>query len=227
MTAAVQGVSADYARQLTDRIKVAAEGTWQLLMEAYTVGAHLALGYGSWDDYCTREFGALRLKLPREDRVETVQSLRSAGLSIRAIASATGHSVNTIQADMAQVYQSDTPLPARSYSAEPASADHDGLAAAVAAELAAGDEAHAEQAKAVQGIDGKTYPAQQKRAPYRKPLPDVARNAGFELRKSMERIERLFDDDRYRSNAEQVATALRGHLLYVAETVTAVLDQLP
>lgn len=81
--------SAEYARQLTDRIKVAVEGTWHLITEAYQSRAWSVLGYASWDDYCTREFGTARLKLPREDRISTVQSLRDAGLSLRAIAAAT------------------------------------------------------------------------------------------------------------------------------------------
>lgn len=69
------------------------------------------LGYSSWDDYCTREFGTSRLKLPREDRAEHVASLRESGLSIRAIASATGSSKNTIKSDLRQVGQFDPPVP--------------------------------------------------------------------------------------------------------------------
>lgn len=42
-------------------------------------------------------------------RREVVASLRDQGLSLRAIASATGNSVNTVRAALDQVYQSDTP----------------------------------------------------------------------------------------------------------------------
>src|SRR5690625_5120493 len=90
MTIQPNEASPDYARQLTDRIRVAVEGTWQLIVEAYQSRAWAALGYSSWDDYCTREFGTSRLKLPREERTEQVSSLRAAGLSLRAIQSATG-----------------------------------------------------------------------------------------------------------------------------------------
>lgn len=65
------------------------------------------------------------------------------------------------------------------------------------------------------------------RKPARKPITDAAVSAGFEVRKAVERIERIVSDDRFRANEEQVSNALRGHLLYVAETVTAVLEQLP
>lgn len=96
------------ARALTDRIKVAVEGTWLLIQEAYTSRAWAALGYETWDAYCTAEFGTTRLRLPREERQEVVASLRESGLSVRAIASATGNSTRTVQKDL-QVSSSTTP----------------------------------------------------------------------------------------------------------------------
>jgi hypothetical protein len=91
------------ARALTDCIKVGVEAIWELVTQAYTLRAWSSLGYQSWDDYCTREFGATRLRLPREERTEVVASLRESGLSIRAIAAATGVDKNTVQSDLAQV----------------------------------------------------------------------------------------------------------------------------
>jgi protein gp37 len=88
------------ARQLTDRIKVAVEGTWLLIQEAYTSRTWAVLGYDTWDTYCAEEFGASRLRLPREERQEVVASLRESGLSTRAIASATGVNQATISRDL-------------------------------------------------------------------------------------------------------------------------------
>ncbi len=105
----VEVLDAARARDLTDRIKVAVEATWQLIAEAYTARAWAALGYSSWDDYCTREFGNARLRLPREDRQEAVASLRESGLSVRAIAAATGVSKNTVKTDLRQVGHFDPP----------------------------------------------------------------------------------------------------------------------
>lgn len=85
-----EGLSRVDARRLTDEIRVQLDRTWELVVEAYRGGAHRALGYGSWDEYCRAEFGSNRIKLPREERQETVRSLREAGLSIRAISAATG-----------------------------------------------------------------------------------------------------------------------------------------
>lgn len=99
MTQAITLSSVD-ARILTDRIKVGVEAVWDLITQAYTERAWDVLGYSSWDDYCTREFGTSRLRLPREERSEVVASLRESGLSIRAIASATGHGVATIKRDL-------------------------------------------------------------------------------------------------------------------------------
>lgn len=93
--------TAEDARRLTDQIKVAVEGVWHLIEQAYTTRAWSALGHSSWDDYCTREFGTSRLRLPREDRQEVVASLRQSGLSLRAISSATGESEATVRRDLA------------------------------------------------------------------------------------------------------------------------------
>lgn len=97
-------ITADAARRLTDQIKVAVEATWQLVIQAYESRAWLALGYSSWDDYCSREFGACRLRLPREERQEIVGSLRDAGLSIRAIAAATGVGRGTVEREHADQF---------------------------------------------------------------------------------------------------------------------------
>lgn len=102
-------LTSEEARVLTDRIKVGVEAVWELVTQAYQAGAHRALGYSSWDDYCTREFGTSRIRLPREERQEVVASLRESGLSIRAITAATGLSDNTVTKDLRQVSQSATP----------------------------------------------------------------------------------------------------------------------
>ena len=103
-------ITAEAARRLTDQIKAAVEVTWQLIIDAYVSRAWAALGYSTWDDYCTREFGASRLRLPREERSEVVSSLRDAGLSIRAIAAATGDSTRTVQRSLPPVANA-TPVP--------------------------------------------------------------------------------------------------------------------
>jgi transposase-like protein len=93
-------ISAADARELTDRIRVGVEAIWELVKQAYKSRAWAVLGYDSWDDYCTREFGTSRIRLPREERQEVVSSMREIGMSTRAIASATGTSYDTVQRDL-------------------------------------------------------------------------------------------------------------------------------
>ena len=60
----------------------------------------------------------------------------------------------------------------------------------------------------------------------RRPLPESARTSGWRLRRDIERIERIFNDDRFSSNKRQVAATLRGHLEYAAEVCQDLLSRL-
>ena len=64
----------------------------------------------------------------------------------------------------------------------------------------------------VTGLDGKTYTRPAPRATPRRALVDTARDAGQELRKAVERLERIAADDRFARNKEEVAAHLRHHL---------------
>ena len=62
--------------------------------------------------------------------------------------------------------------------------------------------------------------------PKRRPLPVVAERAGWDLRKAMERVERVVADDRFDGHREQVAAHLRGHLSYAIEVCQDLLTRL-
>ncbi|WP_445168763.1 helix-turn-helix domain-containing protein [Mycolicibacterium sp. Dal123E01] len=146
------GLTVEQARQLTDEIKVDAGALWTKLARAYTERAWAALDYASWDAYCAGEFQSLRLRLPLEERQEVVRSLRDAGLSIRAIASGTGSSDQTVQRDLkAGVVNHYT---SRDASGEPIDAE-------VVEER---PDEHSEHAT-ITGMDGKAHPR-------RKPMSD-------------------------------------------------------
>lgn len=104
-------ISAADARELTDRIRVGVEAIWELVKQAFQSRAWAALGYDSWDDYCTREFGTSRIRLPREERQEVVASMREIGMSTRAIASATGVSDGTVRNSLKAGAQNYAPAP--------------------------------------------------------------------------------------------------------------------
>ena len=58
MTAQIQkaAITEAQARQLTDRIKTAADQLWSLLLEAHESKAWAALGYKNWREYAVAEF---------------------------------------------------------------------------------------------------------------------------------------------------------------------------
>lgn len=209
------------ARRLTDKIKIGVEGIWHLIEEAYTSRAWQALGYSSWDDYCTREFGTSRIGIPREEQPQRVSSLRDAGLSIRAIRSATGLAKDTI-AKAIEVSQPGTPG-AGAPNPAPVS---------VAPVSAGGGEAPADTGqpapRPITGIDGKTYPRPEPKSPRapRRAITDQFFDAAFDLGKAVERVSRLSQDDRFPHNKEKIATKHRNDLIRARDLVTQVIELL-
>ncbi|QTD97021.1 hypothetical protein [Streptomyces cyanogenus] len=173
------------ARALTDRIKIAVEGTWQLIREAYTTRTWAVLGYDTWDAYCTAEFGETRLRLPREERQEVVASLRDSGLSVRAIASATGVGRGTVERDLAGV-PSGTP----------------GTRSVVGTDGRVYAQSRASDADIVDAelVDEPARPEPPKVK--RRPLPEAFTDAGRDLTRAAERLARLTEDDRFARNRE-------------------------
>lgn len=90
----------DEALALTDEIRVSVADLEMKIVQAYYGRAWTALEYESWDEYIQGEFKTAPLALPREDRKTQVASLRSQGLSLRAIASATGVDHKTVKNDL-------------------------------------------------------------------------------------------------------------------------------
>lgn len=96
------------ARELTSKINGHLADLWALVVAAWTGRVWLALGYGSWDAWCRAEIKTGHLRIPGEERVEVVGTLRQAGMSTRAIASATGMSKDTV--NRVQGVSDETPL---------------------------------------------------------------------------------------------------------------------
>lgn len=69
----------------------------------------------------------------------------------------------------------------------------------------------------VTGLDGKTYTKRKPVKPKRRPITDDARDAGQELRKAIERLQRIAGDERLSRNASEVAAHLRHHLTNAIE----------
>lgn len=72
------------------------------------------------------------------------------------------------------------------------------------------------------GEPAKTKPPAKKR----QPITKASKEAALKLRREIEKLERLFADDRLPQNAEQVATLTRSHLTYTMQTCQDLLNQL-
>lgn len=135
------------ARQLTRRIKISLESAYTLIVEAFTTRAWETLGYLSWDLYCKTEFSAVPLQPPLEQRQQVILSMREAGMSSRAIGSATDVHYSTVARTLRK-------------------AELAGVADATPAEEKAGvapaSPIAPEVAKPIKGLDGRNYPAKQR-----------------------------------------------------------------
>lgn len=103
----IEAVTAERARQITDRIRLLAESVAdgidrlvERIHEAQQLGVHEALGYRSWTDYVSTEFAGVLPRLGREPRRELVATLSETGMSVRSIASVTSAPKSTIQDDL-------------------------------------------------------------------------------------------------------------------------------
>ena len=220
------------ARTLTAEIRGALVVAWDKIVIAYNGRVWNALGYDSWDDYCETEFDGSRIRLPREERRELVSSLRESGLSVRAIAAATGTNRETIRQDAAA---GDKKLsPAKPQLSEVITDDE-------VDELRVPDP----DPQRTTGLDGKSYqrptpkpepdvidaevvedePPDAK--PHRRPIPEAFWQAAYDLSKVTERIERLVEDDRFPQNAEKVATKHRSDLTRAIDALQGVVNRLP
>lgn len=207
---------------------------WQVENEVWKI-----LGYGSWDELREAEYADLGVVAPRADRPELVTRLRAKGLTQKEIGATIGASEATVSRQLASA-SSDTapakitnsrgqerpamyaPRPVPTFDPTP---DWD----PTTGEVLAGS---GENPPKVTDRDSETYtrpePKEESQPirPRRRPISDAARDAGWEIRKATEKIEKLLSDDRYPQNREQVTLHLRGHLLYVVESCQGLLDQL-
>jgi len=76
-----------------------------------------------------------------------------------------------------------------------------------------------EKTRTVVGLDGKTY-EQKPSTPRRGSIVDDSRNAGWQLRKAVERVQRIAEDDRYTRNKADILAALQPHVDLALEVLT-------
>lgn len=93
------------AEELTQQIRVGLVSAYSLIAEAFKSRVWVVLGYGSWDEYCQREFEGISLQPPRNERLQVIQSLREAGMSSRAIAAATNLSQSMVSRELGRSFE--------------------------------------------------------------------------------------------------------------------------
>lgn len=154
-----------------------------LMTEAREGAAHLALGYRSWTEYMSTEFADMLPRLGVDDRREVVGEMTAAGMSTRAIAPIVGVSYETVAQDLRAPVRNLTPVPFES----------------ARVNLSTGEIV---DGRTITGIDGKTYtpPVHAPKVARQRPLPDAYRDALYDLRKIVQRVERLTDDPRFLAN---------------------------
>lgn len=152
MTNVVARLELAEARELTDQIIDTGVVLRELIVRAWEEDAWLVLGYDSWDDYCAQELAELELP-PRDERREIVATMREHGMSLRAIAAATGVGQTTIRRDLSGV-----PFPQENSTPE------------VEPEVIDAEPAP-ESRPPIKGRDGKSYPRPKPTPPAPPPPP--------------------------------------------------------
>jgi len=208
-----------------------------LITEASENHDHIALGFKSWAQYVSTEYAGLLARLTVEDRRESVLVLSRTGLSTRAIAPIVGTNHSTIVRDL-RSGGADAPPDLEERLGEDDLEDRLGEDRDLDARL---DNALAEISKItmptpskitstmptnnVVGIDGKKYPAPApKPKPRRTSFPDAYRDAVWELRRAVVKLDRLTEDDRFATNQPAIAARNRGDLARISEMLSKVLD---
>ena len=97
MTTNTAPLSQADARELTDQIAEGLADVHSLIVQAWEGRVWEPLGFETWDAWIDANFRGLQLRPPREQRDEVVQSMREAGMSMRAISQATDLSYSTVQ----------------------------------------------------------------------------------------------------------------------------------
>lgn len=200
-------MTADAARELTDRIRTHLEVACELIKQAFTSRAWSALNYGSWEDYCAGEFDNARVRIPREDRAEVVASMREIGMSTRAIAAATGLGYGTVQRDLSEPSGDPNGSPdtvigldGKQYQPKPPAPQSDSSDPNVSGDAA---------------------------KPKRRPITKAFDAARYELVKNTKSLVRLAEDKRFGQYAEQLARNHRSDLIRARDALQTVIDRLP
>lgn len=239
MTIEAAPMSRQEAERITERIRVALDRVstaWadlgERITEAYQRRADLALGYGSWQEYAEAELKPTE-GLAAEVRRQLVGMLSQAGMSVRSIAPTVGLKKSQVSDIRAQVSGDRTPNEESVDRIDLETGevlDDDEPGGTWEDYWPTEPEAPKPEPGTVTGLDGKKYrrpePKPEPAAPKRRALTDQAHDAAINLTAAVDRIARIFADDRLTANKKQVGDITRAHLLRTAEVCQDLANQL-
>jgi len=195
------------AERMTQEIKLTASGIRNSLFKlrnqidvAKNSNVWQMLGFASWTAWLSDTLAEEPMRVSREERLELVEYLAGEGMSARAIAPIVGIGKSQVAKDIAEVSTSGH--------------DNPGLPGMADAEP------DVEPAPVVHGLDGKTYPKPNLRPVTLTAITDDARAAGVALRKAIERLDRIRNDERFPGYREQILADMTEHLGYARDVLT-------
>lgn len=203
MTTVARRLTAEEARSLTDEIQQSAERTYALLLRAHEGEAWAALGYGSWRDYATTEFNMSQSRAYQLlDQARVVRSIEAASDSTNVELlpnEAQARELGRVpESQRAEVWGETL---ARTDGAPTAAAVRETYESAQSApEENVWIEPGADEVVDAELVDEPARPEPAK--PKRRPLPEAFTDAGRDLVRAAERLNRLTEDDRFPKNRE-------------------------
>lgn len=198
--ASVALLSVGEAQRLDQRLKLTIESIdnslfklRNLLDEAKTSNSWSVLGFPSWTAYFVSLFEGRTTQLPADQRREITGYLAEEGLSSRAIAPVVGVSDRMVRKDLAS-----------GGNQVPTSLEDDVVEAIEETEEPTAGEAGV-PARHVTGMDGKQYGVPIQKKPNRRALPAVLHDVVNDLRRVIDRLDRVATDDRFPAHRAQFA----------------------
>lgn len=238
----------NWARKITERLRLQAtnyqearEKVMTTLHEARDGGAAELLGYASFTAYMADVFGDSPLRLERDQRQELVAELAAQGMSTRTIAPIFATTKSSIDRDL-QVSRRGTPEPPDGYTpsqvwdygthhplsgtpvTDPSNPPHTMMQANPET-----GEVEDVPARHVTGMDGKQYAVPVRTEPRRenrRAITDAANSAAWDVRRAVEKLERVRADDRLTRNRDEILRLVAANLTHTIEACQGFLDAL-
>lgn len=211
-------LSKSEAERMTQEIKLTASGIRNNLFKlrnqidvAKSSNVWQMLGHASWTAWLSDTLSDEPMRVSREERLELVEYLAGEGMSARAIAPIVGIGKSQVAEDIREVSRSGQQQHELAGFPDPAPMfETDADEALTPA---------AQPSAPTVGLDGKNYTRPEPPAPRRTSLVDDARNAGYQLRKTIERLDRIRNDDRFDGYAPEILAAMQPHLDYARDVL--------